>query len=132
MSNDLVADSLTRIRNGQKRGKGSVNLLKSSLVRELVEVLKKEGFLSFVEERTDIGKYPVIQVGLKYYPNGRPMIAECRRVSKGGRRVYAKATELEKIRAGLGISVVSTSQGVLTDREARQKGIGGEVLATIS
>jgi len=132
MSNDLVADSLTRIRNGQRRGKASVNLLKSSMIRELVELLKKEGFLSFVEERADIGKFPVIQVGLKYYPNGRPMIEECRRVSKGGRRVYAKTSELGKVRAGLGISVISTSQGVLTDREARQRGIGGEVLATIS
>jgi small subunit ribosomal protein S8 len=131
MSNDLVADSLTRIRNGQKRGKATVNLLKSSLVRQLAELLKREGFLSFVEERNDLGKFPVIQVGLKYYPNGRPMIAECRRVSKGGRRVYAKVEDLKKIRAGLGISVVSTSQGVLTDREARQKGVGGEVLATI-
>jgi small subunit ribosomal protein S8 len=95
-------------------------------------LLKSEGFLSFVEERSDLGKFPVIQVGLKYYSNGSPLIKECHRVSKGGRRVYATVSELKKVKGGLGIAVVSTSQGVITDREARRRGVGGEVLATIS
>jgi small subunit ribosomal protein S8 len=132
MSNDLVADCLTRIRNGQKRGKSAVDLRKSSLVEQLVKVMKDEGFIAFVEERKKDNEFPVIRVGLKYYPNGRPMIDECIRVSKSGRRVYSGSEGLKKIKAGLGISILSTSQGVITDREARNKGIGGEILATIS
>jgi small subunit ribosomal protein S8 len=132
MFNDSIADCLTRIRNAQSRRKGEVKIPMSKLVWNVLEVMKREGFVSGVEKIEKEGQFPQIRVGLKYYPDGAPMIGSCQRRSKSGRRLYVRAGEVTKVKAGLGISVVSTSQGVMSDREARKLGIGGELLAEVS
>ena len=95
-------------------------------------VLKGEGYLSYCERKLDpSGKFPVLELGLKYYSNGEPVIGQLKRVSRPGRRVYAGVDELPKVARGLGTSVISTSQGVMSDREARRRKVGGEVLALV-
>lgn len=130
---DPLADMLTRIRNGQRVGHEAVRVVGSKQVARILEVLVREQFIaSFVRaEAIDRGGYDFI-VTLRYGKAGRPMIRECRRVSKSGRRVYARVEELKKVRAGLGISIVSTPQGVMTDAQARKAHVGGEVLMAIS
>jgi small subunit ribosomal protein S8 len=132
MVNDTIADLLTRIRNAQRAHHKSVRVQKSKASRLTLEVLKKEGFIQSYADKTD-GQSPFggIEVALKYYSSGEPLIGQAKRVSKPGKRVYATAENLPKIFSGLGISIVSTSQGVMSDREARKRGIGGEVWASI-
>ncbi len=132
MYNDPIADLLTRIRNGQARRKIFVNLRLSKTALRILEVLKGEGFIGDFEVVKGDKPFSEIRVQLKYYSNGRPAISSCSRVSKGGRRVYRKCSELKRVKGGLGISVVSTSQGVMSDKAARDIGIGGEVMAAIS
>ncbi|RIL07994.1 MAG: 30S ribosomal protein S8 [Proteobacteria bacterium] len=134
MSNDLIADCLTRIRNAQRAGHKSVHVRQTKMVARVLEVLKSEGYIEsyeIVKER-ERGESPRINVVLKYYTAGEPVISQARRVSKSGRRFYVKGDKLPRIASGLGMTLVSTSQGVLSDREARKRKIGGEVLATIS
>lgn len=132
MYNDPIADLLTRIRNGQMRKKFSVTVRGSKEVERILKVLLEEGFIaSFDETRTEKG-FLEFSVQLKYFPNGKPAITSCTRVSKGGRRVYKPSGELGKNQSGLGISIVSTSKGVMTDRAARKLGVGGEVIAAVS
>ena len=132
MTTDLIADALTRIRNAQSAHHKSVRVLKSKAAKLALEVLKKEGFVQGYTEKTDeqspFGGY---EVALKYYSSGEPLISQARRVSKPGKRVYTAAEDLPKVFSGLGISIVSTSQGVMSDREARKRGIGGEVWASV-
>jgi len=130
MMTDPIADMLTRIRNAVRVERPQVDMPASKVKRGLAEVLKREGYIWEWEE---IAGQPASQlrVHLKYGPNGERVIRHIRRVSKPGRRVYRGATGLKPILGGLGISIISTSRGVISDREARQRKLGGEVLCEI-
>ncbi len=131
MITDPIGDALTRIRNAQAAGHSTVALRASKMIEHLAQVLKSEGFIeSFAKSETAPGK-PTVDVSLKYYPDGRPMIASSKRISAPGRRTYSGSDSLQKVNRGLGILIISTSQGVMSDREARRLKIGGEVLASI-
>ena len=132
MVTDPIADLLTRVRNAQRAGHKSVRVQVSNQSRRVLELLKDEGFISSFEEKPAYeGNFTEYNVVLKYNPMGKPLISLARRVSKPGRRIYSRANELPKVHCGLGIAIISTSQGVLSDREARKRGVGGEVLAHI-
>jgi small subunit ribosomal protein S8 len=132
MITDPIADVLTRIRNAQLARHRNVSVLGSSMVSWILEVLKKEGFIeSFKNVKTEGVPGSKYEVQLRYTQNGEPMISNAQRVSTPGRRVYRQVTELPKINRGLGIAVLSTSRGVMSDREARRQKVGGEVLAYI-
>lgn len=130
MMTDPIADMLTRIRNAVRVERPHVDMPISKVKRGLAEVLKREGYIWDWEEAED---KPVnhLRVHLKYGPNGERVIRRIRRVSKPGRRVYSGAAQLKPILGGLGISVISTSRGVISDREARQRKLGGEILCEI-
>ncbi len=127
---DPIADMLTRVRNVNMVRHEKLELPASNIKKEIAEILKKEGFVKSVEYIED-DKQGVIRMFLKYGQNNERVITGLKRISKPGLRVYAKADELPKVLNGLGIALVSTSEGVLTDKDARQRGIGGEVLAYI-
>lgn len=127
---DPIADMLTRVRNANMVRHDKLELPASNIKKEIAEILKKEGFVKSVEYIED-DKQGVIRMFLKYGQNNERVITGLKRISKPGLRVYAKADELPKVLNGLGIALVSTSEGVLTDKDARQRGIGGEVLAYI-
>ena len=127
---DPIADMLTRIRNAVRIERPHVQVPASKVKRGLAEVLKREGYIwDWNESEKD--KFSVIQIDLKYGPNGERVIRHIKRVSKPGRRIYNGATQLRPILNGLGISIVSTSHGVISDREARQQNLGGEVLCEV-
>jgi small subunit ribosomal protein S8 len=133
MTNDTIADVLTRIRNAQVAGHKVVKVPVCRSAKNLLEVLKSEGFIDTYETVKEEGvTFDVINVFLKYYDNGAPVIATAKRVSKPGQRQYRSVDGLPKVSSGLGISIISTSQGVMSDREARKRKIGGEVLAIVS
>lgn len=123
---DPIADLFTRIRNGCQARLDSVNIPHSKIKEEIVKVLRAEGYVADYEV-TDTSKFPEIKVALKYNKKG-PAIQMIRRVSKPGHRVYRPSTNIKAIRSGLGTLILSTNQGVMTDREARKRRIGGEVL----
>ncbi|GGI01020.1 MULTISPECIES: 30S ribosomal protein S8 [Mammaliicoccus] len=127
---DPIADMLTRVRNANMVRHEKLELPASNIKKEIAEILKKEGFVKSVEFIED-DKQGVIRMFLKYGQNNERVITGLKRISKPGLRVYAKADELPKVLNGLGVALVSTSEGVLTDKDARQRGIGGEVLAYI-
>ncbi|MDY0005301.1 MAG: 30S ribosomal protein S8 [Spongiibacteraceae bacterium] len=126
---DPLADMLTRIRNAQMAGKATVSMPSSTLKVAVAGVLVEEGYIASQRIDQNDGK-PQLVLELKYF-NGKPVIAEIDRVSRPGLRVYSGKNAIPKIRAGLGVAIVSTSRGVMTDRAARKAGIGGEVLCTI-
>ena len=126
---DPVADMLTRIRNAQMAGKTTVDMPASKLKLAVCEVLKDEGYVDDVV-RIENGAKADLRVSLKYH-NGQPVIAEIDRVSRPGLRKYSDKDSIPTVRAGLGVSIVSTSKGVMTDRAARAAGIGGELLCTV-
>jgi small subunit ribosomal protein S8 len=127
---DPVADFLTRLRNANTAHHDSMSVPYSKLKGSIAEILKSEGYIaSFKVEDAKVGK--TMSIDLKYGPNRESSIAGIKRVSKPGLRVYAKSTELPKVLGGLGIAILSTSSGLLTDRQASKKGVGGEVLAYI-
>jgi small subunit ribosomal protein S8 len=127
---DPLGDMLTRIRNGQQARKDIVLTPASKLRARVLEVLEREGYIrGFEAAALDNGKAE-IRIELKYH-EGDPVIREIQRVSKPGRRVYSGARELPRVRNGLGISIVSTPRGVLSDAEARDANVGGEVLCTV-
>src|SRR5690554_469722 len=127
---DPIADMLTRIRNAQSVIKPTVSVPSSKLKVAIADVLKDEGYIeSYSVEQVD-GK-PQLQIGLKYYA-GRPVIETISRVSRPGLRVYRGSQEIPKVMNGLGVTIVSTSKGVMTDRKARAAGIGGEVLCVVA
>jgi len=128
--NDPIADMLTRIRNGQTARKASVTLPASKQKAAVAKVLEAEGYIEKVSLDEGDGK-PTLTIDLKYYQD-RPVIDQIERVSRPGLRVYVPAAELPKVRGGLGIAIVSTSRGVMTDRQARSEGHGGEVLCYVS
>jgi small subunit ribosomal protein S8 len=126
---DPLGDLLTRIRNGQRAKKDSVLSPASKLRAHVLEVLQREGYIrGFTEDET--GKHKQLRIELKYF-EGEPAIKHLARVSKPGRRVYSGSRELPVVRNGLGITIVSTPQGVLSDGEARTQNVGGEVLAEV-
>ena len=127
---DPIADMLTRIRNGQSAGKVTVSMPASTKKSAIAAVLKDEGYIvDFAAQDVD-GK-PVLTVTLKYF-EGKPVIAKIDRVSRPGLRIYKGKDSIPRVQSGLGIAIVSTSQGVMTDRAARAAGQGGEVLCTVS
>jgi small subunit ribosomal protein S8 len=129
---DPLADMMTRIRNAQAVGHDTVKVRKSKLALAVLAVLKEEGFVGDVSSQAAVhGGGEDLVVGLKYDSLGRPVIRGCGRVSKSGRRVYRGVEDLRKVKSGLGVSVVSTSKGVLSDREARRLHVGGEVLVSV-
>lgn len=125
---DPLADMLTRIRNAQQVGKAEVAMPSSKLKVNVAKVLEGEGYISGFEVSDDVK--PELKVQLKYF-EGKPVIAELDRVSRPGLRSYAGKDTLPSVRGGLGIAIVSTSKGVMTDRAARDAGVGGEVLCTV-
>lgn len=130
MNTDPIADMLTRIRNANTVSHESVEMPSSKLKVELAKLLKEEGFISDYEVKDD-GKFKRLHIVLKYDMNNKPVISKLERVSKPGLRSYCKAKNLPKVLGGLGIAIISTSKGLLTDRKARKENIGGEVLCYI-
>lgn len=128
--NDPIGDMLTRIRNAQMRGKSTVNTPASKLRAWVLDVLADEGYIRGYEKTTDERGHPAIEISLKYY-DGAPVIRELKRVSTPGRRVYLGVDEIPTVRQGLGVSIVSTSKGVMSDANARSANVGGEVLCTV-
>ena len=126
---DPMSDMLTRIRNAQMAGKTGVEMPGSKLKAAVASVLKEEGYIVDFTASTEEGK-PRLAIELKYY-QGKPVIAEIDRISRPGLRRYNGKGELPTVRAGLGVAIISTSKGVMTDRAARAAGVGGEVLCTV-
>ncbi|AWI10860.1 MULTISPECIES: 30S ribosomal protein S8 [Bacillaceae] len=127
---DPIADLLTRIRNANMVRHDSLEVSASKIKKEIAEILKREGFVRDVEYIDD-NKQGIIRIFLKYGPNNERVITGLKRISKPGLRVYAKADEVPKVLNGLGIAIISTSSGVITDKEARARKVGGEVLAYV-
>ena len=130
MMTDQIADMLTRIRNGNSAKHESVDVPASKMKKEIAEILLKEGFIKSYDVIDD-GVQGTIKVDLKYGRNDERIISGLKRISKPGLRVYAKGTEIPRVLGGLGIAIISTSNGVLTDKEARNQGIGGEVICYV-
>jgi small subunit ribosomal protein S8 len=127
---DPIGDMLTRIRNGQMRSLNKINMPFSNFRLKILEVLKKEGYI--IDFNIDNGKQKIkfLSVDLKYY-EGQPVIKEIKRVSKPGRRVYSKATSIPKVLNGLGLAILSTSKGVMSDTDAIKNNLGGEIICKV-
>lgn len=130
MNTDPIADMLTRIRNANMVSHSTVEMPSSKLKVQLAKLLKEEGFITdyIVKE---VGKFKVLEITLKYDAKNKPIITKLERISKPGLRSYSKAKNLPKVLGGMGIAIVSTSKGLLTDRKARKENIGGEVLCYV-
>ncbi|TCP59855.1 SSU ribosomal protein S8P [Rhodovulum bhavnagarense] len=128
--NDPLGDLLTRIRNAQMRRKSTVRTPASKLRAWVLDVLADEGYIRGYEKVDGPNGLPELEVSLKYY-EGQPVIRELKRVSKPGRRVYMSVKDIPQVRQGLGVSIVSTSRGVMSDAAARSANVGGEVLCTV-
>lgn len=128
--NDPLGDMLTRIRNAQLRGKSTVKTPASKLRGWVLDVLQSEGYIRGYEAKTGANGHPELEISLKYF-DGVPVIKELKRVSTPGRRVYSGVKEIPSVRQGLGVAIVSTPQGVMSDAQARAANVGGEVLCTI-
>lgn len=126
---DPIADLLTRIRNGQASGKVMVSMPSSKQKLAIANLLLKEGYIAYVNVTGDTKK--VLEIGLKYY-EGKPVVEMIQRVSRPGLRIYKKCRDLPRIMNGLGIAVISTSKGLMTDRAARKDGLGGEVVCYVA
>lgn len=130
MNTDPIADMLTRIRNANMVSHKEIELPSSKLKVELAKLLKEEGYISDYTVK-EIGKFKVLNVLLKYDAQNKPVITNLQRVSKPGLRTYSKAKNLPQVLGGMGIAVVSTSKGLLTDRKARKENVGGEVVCYV-
>jgi len=130
MNTDPIADMLTRIRNAGMADHASVEMPSSKLKVELAKVLKAEGYITEFSVK-DVDKFKILSVVLKYKNDGKPIISKLKRASKPGLRLYMKSKNIPKILGGLGIAIVSTSKGLLTDRKARKENVGGEVLCYV-
>jgi small subunit ribosomal protein S8 len=128
---DPIADFLTRIRNGIMSRKSSVDVPVSKVKRKLAELLRNEGYLTAVTESATDGPQGILSLTLRWDQNRKPAISGIRRVSKPGQRAYVPADQLPRVRRGLGTAIVSTSRGMMTDRDARKQGIGGEVICEV-
>jgi len=130
MMMDRIADMLTRIRNAQMVGLEKVELPASSMLISVADILKEEGFVQAVKPYNHKG-HKHLRLTLRYDDDGKPVIHEIKRVSSPGRRVYAGASELPRVKNGYGVAIVSTSRGVMTDKKARAAHVGGEILCTV-
>lgn len=130
MNTDPIADMLTRIRNAGMADHATVEMPSSKFKVELAKVLKAEGYIVDFSVK-DVDKFKILSVTLKYKENGKPIISKLKRASKPGLRIYMKSKNIPKILGGLGIAIVSTSKGLLTDRKARKENVGGEVLCYV-
>ena len=127
---DPIADMLTRIRNALTIKRNEVDIPASKTKNAIAEILLNEGFIEKYE-LVDDGNYKTIKISLKYGPNGEKVIQGLKRISKPGLRVYAECNDIPKVLNGLGIAIVSTNKGIMTDKEARKQNVGGEVLAFV-
>ena len=130
-ASDPIADMLTRIRNAIRVNKTDVDIKASSICEGIAAVLKQEGYISDFS-RIDDGKQGILKVILKYDQNGQAIISEIARTSKPGRRIYLSVDQLPHVLGGMGIAIVSTSKGVMSDRNCRKDNVGGEILCTVS
>lgn len=128
---DPISDMLTRIRNAQMSEKTAVSMPSSKLKVAIAEVLKDEGYVDGFKVIADVGGKATLEIGLKYY-SGRPVIEKIQRISRPGLRIYKSSENIPRVMNGLGIAIVSTSKGLMTDRKARANGIGGEVLCVVA
>ena len=126
---DPIADMLTRIRNGQAANKVAINMPSSKLKVAIANVLAAEGYIESVKVLE--GAKPELEITLKYF-QGKPVVESIQRVSRPGLRIYKRKDELPKVMGGLGVAVISTSKGVITDRAARQAGLGGEIICYVA
>lgn len=127
---DSVADMLTRIRNASAAHHPSVEIPASRLKADIARILKEEGFIAEFQ-RMDRGPQGVLRITLRYGARREPILTGIRRVSRPGLRIYSRRAEIPRVRGGLGVAIVSTSRGVMTDRQARRQGVGGEILAYV-
>ncbi len=130
MFTDPIADMLTRIRNANIVSHPEVEMPSSKLKLELAKVLKEEGYITDYAEK-EVGKFKVLSITLKYDERNKPVISNLKRISKTGLRVYSKAKDLPQVFGGLGIAIISTSKGLMTDRKARKENLGGEVVCYV-
>ena len=128
---DPIADMLTRIRNAVRINRQQVNIKASNICQGVASVLKTEGYIEDFD-RIDDGQQGVLRITLKYDQEGQPVINEITRRSKPGRRIYAPVDKLPRVLGGMGVAIVSTSKGVMSDRDCREANVGGEVLCTVS
>jgi len=130
MSVDPIADALTRIRNAYKAKKDAVDIKASKLLEKVCDILKREGFIDNYKKIED-NSQGTIKVYLRYHKGGKPALSHIQRVSKPGRRRYSSRKDIPVVLQGFGIAVLSTSRGILTDREARELGVGGEIICEV-
>ncbi len=127
---DPIGDMFSRIRNGQMRSLNSIEIPSSNFRKNILEILKKEGYIKdYFIEKSEKNKI-TLKINLKYY-EGDPVIKEIKRISKPGRRVYSRATSIPKVMNGLGLAILSTPKGVMSDTEARKQNIGGEIICRV-
>jgi len=129
MLTDPIADMITRIRNGAQAGHVSVDIPASKMKLAIADILKREGYIK-AYKAIDDGKQGIVRVSLKYYES-KPAISGIKRISKPGRRVYKGVRDIPRVRNGLGINILSTSKGIMTDHKAREIGLGGEILISV-
>lgn len=130
MMTDPIADMLTRIRNGLSARKSSVEVPSSKMKIEICKILKEEGYIQNFKE-TDNEKQGILTIDLKYLPSGKPCIDGIEKISRPGRRLYKRKDELEPVLNGLGIAIISTSKGIITDKQARGMNVGGEIIMKV-
>lgn len=130
MMTDPISDMLTRIRNAQRVRKGVVDMPASKIKARIAKILTDEGYIEGVEETTDAKGFKALRLTLKYHRN-RPVIEEVKRSSRPGRRIYVGRDQIPQVYQGLGIAILSTSKGVISSRQARKLGVGGELLCTV-
>jgi small subunit ribosomal protein S8 len=128
---DPIADMLTRVRNAARANKKQVHIKASNICQAIADVLKKEGYIEDYD-RIDDDKQGILRIFLKYDKQGLPIINEIKRTSKPGCRIYSSVDQLPRVLGGMGIAIISTSKGVLSDRSCRQANVGGEILCTVS
>jgi small subunit ribosomal protein S8 len=130
-TSDTLSDLFTRLRNGMRAGHDRVEMPASRLKEEVLKVLEQEGFIASYRRMEGEGPRATLRVGLKYDHEGEPIVSGLERVSRPGRRIYAKADAIPSVLGGLGVALVSTSRGIVTDKTAREKRLGGEVLCNV-
>jgi small subunit ribosomal protein S8 len=130
MLTDPISDLLVRLKNGAQRRHETVAVPTSKLKRAILEILKREGYVDGIEDGVRDG-HPILDVRLRYVGEGQPMITGLERISKPGRRVYVGSKDIAKVRNGIGVSILSTSKGIMTDQESRKNKLGGEILCSV-
>ncbi len=130
MVTDPIADLLIRLQNGARRRHDVVSVPASKLKRNILQILQAEGYIQGIEDSVE-NDHPVLRVKLRYVGEDQPMITGMRRISKPGRRVYVGSRDVPRVQNGIGLSILSTSKGLMTDQESRRAGLGGEVLCAV-